>query len=204
MMNCAMDVKGGAMSTATVIYSTSNSNTRKTHTAVTVAPNVSKLKNNIRKKKMLKTDYIKAFTKAIEEADLENENVVRNLDNALVMASAKYEGDKCINIGCRYYNDNTDVFETTNSPRFNFDLYDYRLNPIPQYKPFDVESFKPYRDCWFKPVDSDFTFKIANYASYGVTVVWWTDKAGKISWKEFMEQYTLDGEPAGVKVDGNS
>ena len=118
---------------------------------------------------MLKSDYIKAFTKAIEEADIENENVVRNLDNALIMASAKYEGDACTNIQQPLSHE---AWGTCCSPRFNFGATSYRLEPEPQYKPFDVKSFKPYRDCWFKPVDSDFTFKVANYASYGVTVIW--------------------------------
>ena len=127
---------------------------------------------------MLKTDYIKAFTKAIEEADLENENVVRNLDNALIMASARYVDGRCVNV-----EESEDEEEWIDRTTFSWDFAHnhYRRKPEPQYKPFDAESFEPYRDCWFKPVDSDLTFKIANYASYGVTVVWWTDKAVKIS-----------------------
>ena len=150
---------------------------------------------------MLKTDYIKAFTKAIEEADLENENVVRNLENALVLVSAKYEDDTCTNIQQGLSNE---AWGLCHNPQFNFGANTYRLKPEPQYKPFDTESFKPYRDCWFDVPLSDLIFKVSNYSHDGVTVTLWSDEVIQMPWEEFMERYTLDGKPAGVEVDGHS
>lgn len=148
-----------------------------------------------------KTDYIKAFTKAIEEADLENETVIRNLDNALVMASARYVDGKCINIiALSQANIETSPVYDEDYPDWNFDIYKYILKPEPQYKPFDVESFKPYRDCWFDVPLSDLIFKVSNYSHDGVTVTLWSDEVIQMPWEEFMESFTLDGKPAGVEV----
>ena len=113
-----------------------------------------------------KTDYIKAFKEAIEEADLENEIVVRNLDNALVMASARYSSDgKCTDIEAL-----GGEWSNATYPAWNFcggSLY--RLKPEPQYKPFDVESFLPYRDCWIKQKKNTAPMhtKIMLYAAHG-------------------------------------
>ena len=87
---------------------------------------------------MLKTDYIKAFTKAIEEADLENENVARNLDNALVMASAKYEVNDCVNVEGLTSNGKWELTD----PVFNFGINRYRLKPEPQYKPLRLSNIR--------------------------------------------------------------
>lgn len=145
---------------------------------------------------MLKTDYIKAFTKAIEEADLENENVARNLENALVMVSARYEDEECVNIlsGANFVDYEND------DPVWNFRDYEYRLKPEPQYKPFDVESFKPYRDCWFRRDGFNLIFKATNYDDEGVTVAMYKDKLAWYSWVYFLNNFTLDGKPAGVEV----
>ena len=145
---------------------------------------------------MLRTDYIKAFTKAIEEADLENENVARNLDNALVMASAKYEVNDCVNVEGLTSNGKWELTD----PVFNFGINRYRLKPEPQYKPFDVESFKPYRDCWFMRNGSNLILKVANYYDEGITIAMYRDRLASYSWEYFMENFTLDGKPAGVEV----
>ena len=145
---------------------------------------------------MLKTDYIKAFTEAIEEADLENDTVIRNLDNALVMASAKYEVNDCVNVEGLTSNGKWELTD----PVFNFGINRYRLKPEPQYKPFDVESFKPYRDCWFKLNNSDLMVKAANYFDNGITFTMYQDTTLPYSWEYFMENFTIDGKPAGVEV----
>lgn len=148
---------------------------------------------------MLKTDYIKAFTEAIEKADLENENVVRNLDNALVMASARYEGGRCVNTerSPSYKN----AWATTDEPAFNFCNYDYRTKSEPKYKPFDVESFKPFRDCWFWDKEKGSLVKPIAYDSGNITFYFGIDdEVIAISREEFLDEFTLDGKPAGVEV----
>lgn len=148
-----------------------------------------------------KTDYIKAFTEAIEKADLENETVVRNLKNALVMASARYEGYICANVEFKHTAVGSAVFKYVSNPVFNFSAGDYRLKPEPQYKPFDVESFKPYRDCWFQSINDGMNFKVIAFdekqlAGYSIE----DGELFRWDWDDFMYLFTLDGKPAGVEV----
>ena len=150
-----------------------------------------------------KTDYIKAFIEAIGKADLKNKNVVRNLDNALVMASARYEGYICVNVEVKHTAVGSAAFEYVNvsNPAFNFSEGDYRLKPEPQYKPFDVESFKPYRDCWFWDKEHRSLVKPIAYDGENITFYFGIDdEVIAISWKEFLDEFTLDGKPAGVGV----
>ena len=149
-----------------------------------------------------KTDYIKAFTEAIEKADLENENVVRNLDNALVMASARYENGKVVNVESKLKQSHVAYFAEPQYPSWDFTVIDYRIKPEPQYKPFDVESFKPYRDCWFWDKEQGSLVKPIAYDSENITFYFSVDdEVIAISWNEFLTEFTLDGKPAGVEVN---
>ena len=148
---------------------------------------------------MLKTDYIKAFTEAIEKADLENTKVVNNLDDALVMVSARYDHHEgCTNVEMSEIVD--PAWIEISNPLFNFAIYEYRLKPEPQYKPFDVESFTPFRDCWFNLNNSTLMVKAANYFDNGITLTMYQDTTLPYSWEYFMENFTLDGKPAGIEV----
>ena len=151
---------------------------------------------------MLRTDYIKAFTEAIEKADLENKKVVRNLDNALVMVSARYEGYICVNVDFKHTAVGSTMFKYVSIPAFNFSEGDYRLKSEPQYKPFDVESFEPYRDCWFRCKEQGLLVKPITYDSENITFYFSIDREIiPISWEEFLNEFTIDGKPAGIGVN---
>lgn len=148
---------------------------------------------------MLKTDYIKAFTKAIEEADLENENVARNLDNALVMASAKYEDNDCVNVEGLTSNGKWELTD----PVFNFGINRYRLKPEPQYKPFDYESVKEYLEKTVIPIDfPSQKLVMASANTEGVYLIDYVLRTARcwVSFNGLITDFTLDGKPAGVEV----
>ena len=119
------------------------------------------------------------------------------------MASARYDKDGyCLNI--QFLMDNDDDWLYCNGYHWNFSTTKFRLKPEPQYKPFDVESFKPYRDCWFMVNNSDIIFKVVNYYDEGITIALYGNKLATYSWEYFMKNFTIDGKPAGVEVNGHS
>ena len=80
--------------------------------------------------------------------------------------------------------------------------------PEIEYRPFTHAEFKPFRNEWFTlkdPLYDTFASTVINYSEAGVVL---SDaksesediKAKLYSWKEALEQFTLDGEPCGIAI----
>jgi hypothetical protein len=151
---------------------------------------------------MLRTDYIKAFTKAIEEADLKNKNVVRNLKNALVMVSARYNKKGfCTNIeSVACY---AQGYNPATLPAWNFHRRNYRLKPEPQYKQFDYDSVKPYLNRCLRLKNSDAIWKIKGVAICEVILSRGSIEEVSIfvSYKDLLHEgrFIEDNKPCGVE-----
>lgn len=80
--------------------------------------------------------------------------------------------------------------------------------PELQYRPFTHEEFKPFRNEWFTlkgPEYITFRSSVIDYSEKGIVLSDATSEPEDIkskfySWKEFLDQFTLDGTPCGMGV----
>ncbi|WP_278811483.1 hypothetical protein [Leyella stercorea] len=106
----------------------------------------------------------------------------------------------------QYVDSETEDWTDIESPTWNWDLYDYRIMPKPQYRPFKdadecwQEMLKHQPFGWLKHKDDDEPYCILKITDSRISMIDVCEEVAFYDYNETFKQYIFaDGAPFGVK-----
>lgn len=108
----------------------------------------------------------------------------------------------------QYVDSETEDWTDIESPTWNWDLYDYRIMPNPQYRPFKdadecwQEMLKHQPFGWLKHKDDDEPYCILKITDSRISMIDVCEEVAFYDYNETFKQYIFaDGAPFGVKEE---